>query len=132
MSLHERTLTLSFYQSIIILSLSTHNLTIFFYQPLISIVLLDVTSPSRFMNKSYFYRFTNNSHISVYMTRAEPRACVNIKYNHVNSKVTYLVSLSCCHEYILNESSIMSLEIQVNLCDPMTSVSSLNPIKLFL
>ena len=31
------------------------------------------------------------------MTRA------NIKYNHVDSKVTYLVSLSCCHEYILNE-----------------------------
>ena len=66
------------------------------------------------------------------MTRAEPQARVNIKYNHADSKVIYLVSLSCCHEYIFNESSILSFEIEDNLCEPMTSVSSLNFIKLFL
>ena len=66
------------------------------------------------------------------MTRAEPRARVNIKYNHADSKATYLVSLNRCHEYILNESSIPSFEIQVDLCEPMTSVPSLNSIKLFL
>ena len=44
------------------------------------------------------------------MTRAEPQARVNIKYNHTDSKVTYLVSFSCCHEYILNESSILLFE----------------------
>ena len=60
------------------------------------------------------------------------RAGVNIKYNHADGKVTYLVSLSRCHEYILNKSSIPSFEIQVNLCEPMTLVSSLNSIKLFL
>ena len=54
------------------------------------------------------------------MTRAEPQARVNIKYSHADSKATYLVSLSCCHEYILNESSTPSFEIQVNLCEPMT------------
>ena len=48
------------------------------------------------------------------MTGAEPRVRVNIKYNHADSNVTYLVSLSCCHEYILNESLILSLEIKVN------------------
>ena len=41
---------------------------------------------------------------------------VNIKYNHVDSKATYLIRLSCCHEYILSESSILSFEIQANLC----------------
>ena len=66
------------------------------------------------------------------MTRAEPQARVNIKYNHADSKATYLVSLSRCHQYIFNESLISSFEIQVNLCEPMTSVSSLNSIKLFL
>ena len=49
------------------------------------------------------------------MTRAEPQARVNMKYNHADSKATYLVSLSRCHEYILNWSSIPSFEIQVNL-----------------
>ena len=34
----------------------------------------------------------------VYMTRVEPKARVNIKYNHVDSKGTYLASLSRCHE----------------------------------
>ena len=65
------------------------------------------------------------------MTRAEPQARVNIKYNHADSKATYLVSLSCCHEYILNERSTI-FEIQVNLCEPMTLVSNLNSIKLFI
>ena len=59
-------------------------------------------------------------------------ARVNIKYNHVDSKVTCLISLGWCLQYILNESSILSFEIQVNLCEPMTSVTSLNSIKLFL
>ena len=49
------------------------------------------------------------------MTRVEPQACVNIKYNHADSKATYLASLSRCHEYIFNESSIPSFEIQVNV-----------------
>ena len=53
------------------------------------------------------------------MTRAEPRARVNIKYNH-DTKATYLASLSC-HEYILNESSILSFEIQVNLFEDSKS-----------
>ena len=66
------------------------------------------------------------------MTRAEPQACVNIKYNHTDSKTTDLTSLSRCHEYIFNESSIPSFEIRVNLCEPMTSVSSLNSITLSL
>ena len=66
------------------------------------------------------------------MTRAERQACVNIKYNHVDSKTTFLVSLSICHEYTLNESWISSFEIQVNLCEPMTSVSSSKSIKLSL
>ena len=66
------------------------------------------------------------------MTRAEPQTRVNIKYNHADSKVTYLVNLSCCHKYILNENSIMSFEIQVNLCEPMTSVSSLNSKQFFI
>ena len=66
------------------------------------------------------------------MTRAEPQARVNIKYNHADSKVTYLSSLRRCHEYIFNESSIPSFEILVNLCEPMTSVSSLNSITLSL
>ena len=66
------------------------------------------------------------------MTRAEPQARVNIKYNHVDNKATYLVSLSRCHKNILNESSIPSFEIQVNLCEPMTLVSSSNSIKLSL
>ena len=59
-------------------------------------------------------------------------ARVNIKYNHADSKVTYLVGISRCHEYIFNESSIPSFEIQVNLCEPITSVSSLNYVKLSL
>ena len=66
------------------------------------------------------------------MTRTEPQARVNIKYNHADSKVTYLASLSRCHEYIFNESLILSFEIRVNLCEPMTSVSSLNSITLSL
>ena len=66
------------------------------------------------------------------MTRAELRARVNIKYNHADSKVTYLASLSRCHKYIFNESLIPSFEIWVNLYELMTSVSSLNSIKLFL
>ena len=33
------------------------------------------------------------------------------KYNHADSKVTYLASLSRCHEYILNESLISSLSL---------------------
>ena len=66
------------------------------------------------------------------MTRAEPQARVNIKYNHADSKATYLASLSRCHEYIINKSSIPSFEIRVNLCEPMTSVSSLNSTKIFL
>ena len=38
------------------------------------------------------------------MTRAKPQTRVNIKYNHTDSKTTYLVrSLSCCHKYILNK-----------------------------
>ena len=65
------------------------------------------------------------------MTRAKPQALVNIKYNHVDSKATYLVSLSCCHKYILNESSILSFEIQVNVCEPMTSVTSLTLLTLY-
>ena len=65
------------------------------------------------------------------MTRAEPQTSVNIKYNHVDSKVTYLASLSR-HEYIFSESLIPSFEIRVNLCEPMTSVSSLNSITLSL
>jgi len=60
------------------------------------------------------------------------RARVNIKYNHVDSKVTYLASLSRGHEYIFNSSSIPSFEIRVNLYEPMTLVSGLNSIKLFL
>ena len=51
---------------------------------------------------------------------------VNSKYNHADSKVTYLASLSRCHKYIFNESSIPSFEIRVNLYEPMTSVSGLN------
>ena len=66
------------------------------------------------------------------MTRAERQACVNIKYNHADSKTTFLVNLSSCHEYIFNESWIPSFEIQVNLCEPMTSVSSSKSIKLSL
>ena len=73
----------------------------------------------------------DNSHISVYMTRAEPQARVNIKYNHADSKATYLASLSRCHKYIFNESLIPSFEIRVNLCEPMTSVASLNFINYF-
>ena len=60
------------------------------------------------------------------------KARVNIKYNHADSKVTNLASLSRCHKYIFNESSITFFEIRVNLYEFMTSVSSLNPIKLFL
>ena len=56
------------------------------------------------------------------MTRVEPQARINIKYNHADSKVAYLVSLSCCHEYIHNECSILSFEIQVNLCEHMTNL----------
>ena len=63
------------------------------------------------------------------MTHAEPQARVNIKYNHADSKTTYLASLSYWHEYIFNESSISSFEIQVNLGELMTSVSSLNSTK---
>ena len=66
------------------------------------------------------------------MTRAEPQARVNIKYNHVDSEATYLASLSCCHEYIFNENLIPSFEIRVNLCELMTSVSSLNSITVSL
>ena len=66
------------------------------------------------------------------MTRAEPQARVNIKYNHVDSKATYLASLSRCHEYIFIQSSIPSFEIRVNLCEPMTLVLSLNSTELFL
>ena len=55
------------------------------------------------------------------MTHAEPHARVNIKYNHANSKATYLVSLSRCHEYILNESLIPSFEIHTNLYEPDNS-----------
>ena len=66
------------------------------------------------------------------MTRVEPQARVNIKYNHADSKATYLTSLSRCHEYIFNESLILSFEIRVNLCEPMTLVSSLNSITLSL
>ena len=58
------------------------------------------------------------------MTRAEPQARVNIKYNYADSKATYLISLGWCLEAILNESSILSFEIQVNLCEPMTLVST--------
>ena len=66
------------------------------------------------------------------MTRAELEPRVNIQYNHADSKVTYLASVSHCHEYIFNESSIPSFEIWVSLCEPMTSVSSLHSTKLFL
>ena len=66
------------------------------------------------------------------MTRVEPQTHVNIKYNYADSKTTYLVSLNRCHKYILNESLIPSFEIQVNLCELMTLVSSLNSVKLFL
>ena len=58
-------------------------------------------------------------------------ARVNIKYNHADSKVTYLTSLSRCHEYIFNESSISSFEIRVNLYEPMTLVWGLNSTTLF-
>ena len=66
-------------------------------------------------------------------------ARVNIKYNYADSKNTYLISLGWCLEVIINESSILSFEIQANLCqeiqanlcEPITSVSSLNSIKLF-
>ena len=64
------------------------------------------------------------------MTCAEPWARVNIKYNHANSKVTYLASLSHCHEYIFNESLISSFENRVNLREPMTSVSSFEIYKI--
>ena len=57
-------------------------------------------------------------------------AHVNIKYNHADSKTTYLISLSCCHEFILNESSILSFKIQVNLCELMTLVSNSNLYKI--
>ena len=59
-------------------------------------------------------------------------ARVNIKYNHADSKFSYLASLNRCHEYIFNECSIPSFEIRVNLCEPRKSVSSLKSIKLFL
>ena len=59
-------------------------------------------------------------------------ARVNSKYNHADSKVTYLASLSRCHEYIFNESSIPSFEIRVNLYEPMTLVLGLNSTTLFL
>ena len=52
------------------------------------------------------------------------------QYNHADSKVTDLISLRYCHEFILNESSIMFIEIQVNLYEPMTSVSSSNFYKI--
>ena len=35
-----------------------------------------------------------------------------------------MISLSYCHEFILNESLILSFEIQVNLYEFMTLVSS--------
>ena len=42
-SLQERIVTLSLYQSIIILSLSTHNLIVFFYQSIVTISFLSIS-----------------------------------------------------------------------------------------
>ena len=47
------------------------------------------------------------------MTRAELGSRVNIKYNHASKT-----------KVILNENSIPPSEIQINLCEPITSVSS--------
>lgn len=76
----------------------------------------------------------NNIHSRSHdFVRKHNNLAYNVSYhNHADSKVTYLASLNRCHVYILTESSIPSFEIQVNLCDPITSVSSLNSIQLFL